>query len=302
MSNSVRLPLRSGLHINRSAILMIGTTDRSAMAAMGVVRVPIGAGEGRRIVFSRERSLTRKDAIRGFLAHGLWVLCLYLLATLLGIDFIAWYINNAPIIGLSAAFIALAWDLDRFPDLISAWPQRYRDAWVALVTRQSMTLMLLIDRGFQRTAELGGAAFKESVAKVDLESTRLRRTLRWPIILSMIISELLPRLVYVLVLFVSIFAAVAVLWLWFLVICPVQYFAFLVFGLLPRLAVMSESTLYLRSEDDLYDLSPPKLVPRQAPANDEVERGEEVGFILKPVTFTSVLSTLALWGLSMLLD
>jgi hypothetical protein len=182
-----------------------------------------------------------------------------------GNDYLRWYVNSGALVGAITAVFAAAWgDMDKNVLLISPRPTRYISGCLLLVSLPMISL---------------GPEIESLGRMIGRKNGEPELTDAWIIVDAVI---MIPWLV----------ALLALLTLWIIVIAPLQYFAFLVCGALPRSLRWSPQRVVARTTDPGdFEI---EIVRRDAPI---AEGWWDASLCRKPVTLTAGLSSLVLLGL-----
>lgn len=188
----------------------------------------------------------------------------------LGSDYLEWFVDNGTLIALVFALVSVAVDLNRHSGLIAATPSGFVSAILGV---------------FAELGESLGSLFAEPRADVDL----------WDSGLATLTSRYRSRALDTVFggIFLGLFFVVMAGWLF--VIAPVQYFLNLPCGAPARMALTSERTIWVVNSPGRYWYT----IGSKDEVDDAKERGAtEISFATKPVTLTSGVSALVLWGVS----
>lgn len=178
----------------------------------------------------------------------------------LGDDYVRWYIRNGTLIGVITTMFTIVWDkLDRNVAMISAHPRMYVAGCLMLVALPLITLGHQIDRVGQRLSAVSFGRMIGSDAALLMNAV-----------------VMLPVLLVL----------VGLLVLWFLLIVPLQYFAFIVCGALPRTLLHSPDRVIAQTEGFGFET---KVVPKDGPMP---EGWWDASFTRKPVAMTAAFSSL----------
>jgi hypothetical protein len=196
------------------------------------------------------------------------------------LNYFTWFVENGSLIALLFAIIASAVALDGHVGLIAADPLNFTAEILMIFTELAASLGALF--GLPRS----GLALAD--AGLSALQTRFRSQL-----MDLVLAWI----------FLAVFGAAMLAWA--IVVAPLQYFLNLVCGAPARTAAASRTTIwrvnrgnghteYLRTPKELSEF------PESDKADIERERDRgravQMSFAMKPVTLTSAISAVALWG------
>jgi hypothetical protein len=204
-----------------------------------------------------------------------FVLMLFLIAVnyflfyrLFDVNYFIWYLNDAPFISISLAFIGIIWnDLDRNLGLISADPSKFLSGCLLLLAVVFTSL---------------GVNLKNATSP-NKNATQITA------LLSLLWDSVISILVYLILL--------VLLFLWFFVVAPLVYFVHLVVGAPSRVGLYNpELGTRFRSESNTTHIE----IVRIEKVNDMDSLN--VSFSRKPVSITAAIAAILFWIVKFFLE